>query len=327
MSILDQLEQLEGLEQPLNGASVTAIDTLEPDINQPRTHFDDSELGSLADSLAERGVLQPIIVRPAVEGRYIIVAGERRWRAARLAGLSEVPIVVRDQSDSYDQMVENVQRTDLRHSEIAKWIVERLEDGEKAVDIARRLGRSRVWVSRYASFRDMPSPIADRVDQFGMETAQILTKAWMKDSKRTDWFLNARSDITRDNANEFLKSLASVRIGEGGDDHDHVSSLDTPSAHKHQREDDEGDADSSAFSQADTVLGGSSTEDCGSELNEVEETSIQLVVGSEPKAKSGLEIHVTIDPDTQRVSVLLDGRFAIELVDGETGRLDDVELR
>lgn len=326
MSILDELEQLdEG--QPSIGGTSAAIDTLEPDPDQPRTHFDDSELQSLADSLAERGILQPIIVRPLVEGRYVIVAGERRWRAAKLAGLGEVPIVVRDQSDSYDQMVENIQRADLRHSEIAKWIVERLDDGEKAADIARRLGRSKVWVSRYASFKDMPSPIADRVDQYGMETAQVLTKAWMTDSERTAWFLNARSDITRDGANEFLKSLVSGEGGTGGDDHDPVASLGAPVAADHHHEDDVGDIDSVAYSEVDDSQGDDAMVDYGSETDGIEEPSGELPVSPKPTAKSGVEVHVTIDQETQRVSVLLDGRYEIEVADGETNRLDDVELR
>lgn len=82
------------------GISTLRLTEVEPDEEQPRKVFDESTLSELADSIAEHGVLQPIVVRPSPVGGYTIVAGERRWRAARLAGLTEIPAIVKDLTDS-----------------------------------------------------------------------------------------------------------------------------------------------------------------------------------------------------------------------------------
>ena len=89
---------------------------VEPDKAQPRKHFDDAALGELADSIAEHGVLQPIVVRQIPGGSYKIVAGERRWRAARLAGLDQIPVLIKDISEQQAMelaLIENLQREDL----------------------------------------------------------------------------------------------------------------------------------------------------------------------------------------------------------------------
>ena len=79
-----------------SGIEEIRISLIEPDRNQPRSDFDEEKLNELADNIRQHGVLQPILVRPTGEDRYMIVAGERRWRAARIAGLSEIPALVRD---------------------------------------------------------------------------------------------------------------------------------------------------------------------------------------------------------------------------------------
>ena len=87
---------------------------IEPNKEQPRKDFDDAALAELADSIREHGVLQPLLVRPMVNGRYQIVAGERRWRASRMVGLAEVPVVIREMTDTEAMelaLIENLQRT------------------------------------------------------------------------------------------------------------------------------------------------------------------------------------------------------------------------
>ena len=96
--------------------STLPLREIEPDPEQPRKRFDDDALNQLADSITENGLLQPIAVRPQGLGGYSIVAGERRWRACRMAGLTEVPVVVKDVSDEQAMelaLVENLQREDL----------------------------------------------------------------------------------------------------------------------------------------------------------------------------------------------------------------------
>ena len=106
----------ELLAEAEGSISTLRLSEIEPDKGQPRKTFEPQALNDLADSIAAHGVLQPIVVRPSPAGGYIIVAGERRWRAARLAGLKEIPAVVRELTDAEAMelaLVENLQREDL----------------------------------------------------------------------------------------------------------------------------------------------------------------------------------------------------------------------
>ena len=92
------------------------LNEIEPNKNQPRKHFDDEALSELAASIEKHGVIQPLLVRPLTGGTYQLVAGERRWRASRMAGLTEVPVVIKELSDadaSALALIENLQREDL----------------------------------------------------------------------------------------------------------------------------------------------------------------------------------------------------------------------
>lgn len=105
-----------------SSANTLRISEIEPNKSQPRTDFDDEAIVSLADSIRQHGVLQPILVRPLPTGGYQIVAGERRWRAARMVGLSEVPVLIKEMSDFETMqvaLIENLQREDLNPIEEA----------------------------------------------------------------------------------------------------------------------------------------------------------------------------------------------------------------
>lgn len=105
-----------------SSANTLRISEIEPNKSQPRTEFDDEAIVSLADSIRQHGVLQPILVRPLPTGGYQIVAGERRWRAARMVGLSEVPVLIKEMSDFETMqvaLIENLQREDLNPIEEA----------------------------------------------------------------------------------------------------------------------------------------------------------------------------------------------------------------
>lgn len=113
----------ENMADGPEGAVNIRIEEIEPNREQPRKEFDSGALAELADSIAQHGVLQPLLLRPMVNGGYRIVAGERRWRASRMAGLSEVPAVVREMSDGEEMLfalIENLQREDLNPLEEAK---------------------------------------------------------------------------------------------------------------------------------------------------------------------------------------------------------------
>ena len=106
-----------------SGAIKVKLIDIEPNRDQPRKQFDDDALNDLANSIAQHGVLQPLLVRPMSDGTYQLVAGERRWRASRIAGLSEVPVIIKDLTDAQVAelaLVENLQRENLNPMETAK---------------------------------------------------------------------------------------------------------------------------------------------------------------------------------------------------------------
>lgn len=328
MSLLDEIGDLEALAvepRPARKNSVP-IGKLVADLNQPRKHFDGDELKSLAGSMAERGILQPILVGPEEDGKYVIVAGERRWRAAQIAGLTEVPIVVRDQHDSYDQMIENIQRSDLQHTEIAKWICARIGQGEKAAAIAKRLGRSKAWVSKYSAFGDLPPSVQSRVDQVGMETAQILWKAWKRDAGRTDRFLKTDNDITRGSANHFLDSLSSPDIGDqaaersSGDTGPQNSILlNAERSHGVHRSDDEFDAEyASAQRNVEKEALGNAGSPKG-ERNDTAPPGMDIRSSSEQENCSDgmITFEVVRGAETQILRLIINGKTAFEIAEGE----------
>ena len=143
------------------------IEHLAPHPNQPRQHFDEVEIESLADSIRARGIVQPLVVRPGPGGEdgapYQIVAGERRWRAAQRAGLHELPAVVRQLSDPESieiALVENLQRSDLNPLEEAT-AYRRLirEFDHRQEDVATALGKSRSHVANTVRLLDLPDKV------------------------------------------------------------------------------------------------------------------------------------------------------------------------
>jgi ParB family chromosome partitioning protein len=137
-----------------------AVELVSPNPDQPRKHFDEDALQALADSLKDRGVLQPVLVRPRPGGTYELVAGERRWRAARLAGLQTLPAVVqqRDGAQSLEiALIENMAREDLNPIEAARAVAALVEElGLTREAVGRRVGRSRVAISNLLRLLDLP---------------------------------------------------------------------------------------------------------------------------------------------------------------------------
>jgi ParB family transcriptional regulator, chromosome partitioning protein len=141
------------------------LELIKPNPNQPRQEFDESALLALADSIRERGVLQPVLVRPVYGGTYELVAGERRWRAAKLAELESLPALVRPQDDAESlelALIENMAREDLNPIEEARACTLLVEElGLTREDIGRRVGRSRVAVSNLLRLLDLPDDVID----------------------------------------------------------------------------------------------------------------------------------------------------------------------
>jgi ParB family transcriptional regulator, chromosome partitioning protein len=137
-----------------------AVDLIKPKKDQPRRQFDQESLQALADSVAERGVIQPVLVRPRAGGTFELVAGERRWRAAKLAGLDHVPALVQDRDDATTlevALVENMAREDLNPVEEARAVAGLVEElGLTREAVGKRVGRSRVAISNLLRILDLP---------------------------------------------------------------------------------------------------------------------------------------------------------------------------
>lgn len=156
------------MEDP-NSVIVLKISEIEPNRSQPRKEFDDESMAELADSIAQHGVLQPLLVRPVVGGGYQIVAGERRWRAARMAGVMEVPVVVRELSDVQVMefaLIENLQREDLTPLEEASGYQTLIETyGMTQDEVSKTVGKSRPSVTNALRLLNLPGPVRDLLAQ------------------------------------------------------------------------------------------------------------------------------------------------------------------
>jgi ParB family transcriptional regulator, chromosome partitioning protein len=139
-----------------------------PNPNQPRRRFEDEPLQALADSMRERGILQPVLVRPVADGRYELVAGERRWRAAQLADLEQIPALIRPRDDAETleaALIENMAREDLNPVEEARACAALVEElGMTREEVGRRVGRSRVAVSNLLRLLDLPDEALDLLE-------------------------------------------------------------------------------------------------------------------------------------------------------------------
>lgn len=145
------------------------VDVIVPNPKQPRQSFDDAALQALAGSLRERGVLQPVLVRPVAGGTYELVAGERRWRAAKLAGLESMPALVRERDDAEAleaALIENMAREDLNPVEEARACAALVEElGLTRESVGLRVGRSRVAVSNLLRLLDLPDEALELLER------------------------------------------------------------------------------------------------------------------------------------------------------------------
>ncbi len=150
-----------------SGTVTLRISEIEPNKNQPRKDFDDTALAQLADSIALHGVIQPLLVRPMTNGSYQLVAGERRWRASKMAGLSEVPVVIQEMTDSEMMelaLIENLQREDLNPIEEALGYRELMEQHSLTQDqVAQKVGKSRPAVANALRLLNLPDKVVKLV--------------------------------------------------------------------------------------------------------------------------------------------------------------------
>lgn len=158
---------MENESEDKNSTITLKVSEIEPNREQPRRDFDDKALAELADSIAQHGVLQPLLVRPLLGGGYQIVAGERRWRASRMAGLQEVPVVVRELTDSQTMelaLIENLQRQDLSPVEEALGYKDLMSNyGLSQDDVAQSVGKSRPAVTNAIRLLNLPHEVLELI--------------------------------------------------------------------------------------------------------------------------------------------------------------------
>lgn len=214
--------QLEGYallpdeDAPVAGAPLQiAIEAIDEDPEQPRQEFDAAALEELAATIRERGVRQPISVRPHPEqpGRWVLNFGARRLRASKLAERSHVPAFVDHAVDSYDQVIENEQRQGLRPLELALFVQKRLALGENQAEVARRLGKSRQYVTMATALIDAPDwlLVAYREGRCrGLNELHELRRLAAEHGPRAEAWAADQASITRDR----LAALR-VELGQG----------------------------------------------------------------------------------------------------------------
>jgi len=160
---------------PATGDAVNTlpVTALQPGKYQPRTRMDQEALNALAASIKAQGIMQPILVRPVGDGKHEIIAGERRWRAARIAGLSSVPVLVRnvpDQQALAVALIENIQREDLNALEEASGIDRLIREFSLTHQaVADAVGKSRTTVTNLLRLLDLPPPVRDLLAQGQLE--------------------------------------------------------------------------------------------------------------------------------------------------------------
>ncbi len=174
------------LDAPSGGETLIRLSQIEPDKNQPRKYFEEDALAQLADSIKEHGLIQPILVAPIGEDRYRIIAGERRWRACRMAGLEEVPAIIREytpQKISEVSLIENLQREDLNPIEEALGYRNLMDlYGMTQEKIAERVSKSRSAIANTLRLLTLPEQLLDFIKTGELSAGHARTLIGLEDA-------------------------------------------------------------------------------------------------------------------------------------------------
>lgn len=169
---------------PENSVTIKIAD-IEPNREQPRKEFDPAALAELADSISQHGILQPLLLRPMMSGGYRIVAGERRYRAARMAGLQEVPAVIREMTDTEEKLfalIENLQREDLTPLEEAKGYKVLIETEDfTQEEVSKTIGKSRPAITNALRLLNLPESIQKMLEEGKISAGHARTLLSFKD--------------------------------------------------------------------------------------------------------------------------------------------------
>lgn len=195
---------LDNSTEERGGSVMVNINDIEPNREQPRKDFDEEALKELSDSIALHGVIQPLLVRPLSDGGYQLVAGERRWRASRMAGLKEVPVFIRDINDRQVAemgLIENLQREDLNPLEEANGYAVLIDTyGMTQEQVAQSVGKSRPAITNALRLLELPAEALELVRQCKLSAGHARTLLPIKD----------KNELMK-LANEIIKKEISVR--------------------------------------------------------------------------------------------------------------------
>jgi ParB family chromosome partitioning protein len=219
LQLEDYLPNLEDSPMAVDGRPVLLpLDLIDEDPLQPRSEFDAEALGALAKTIGARGVLQPVSVRshPNHTGRWMLNFGARRLRATRLAGRTEIPAFVDETADSFDQVTENEQRENLQPLELALFVQRQLQTGTSQAEIARRLGKTRGYLTFVGALIDPPDWLLElyRAGRCkGLKELYDLRKLSEVRPAGVQKWLHERSEVSRADVELLKKSLADSGAG------------------------------------------------------------------------------------------------------------------
>ncbi len=184
---LDALFLDNSTESQSGSVTQLSLNEIEPNRDQPRKHFDEEALSELAESIAMHGVIQPLLVRPISDGGYQLIAGERRWRASRMAGLTQVPVVIREMSDSEAMelaLIENLQREDLNPVEEAEGFKLLMDTYSLTQEqAAERVGKSRPAVANALRLLSLPAKVIALLKEGKLSSGHARALLPLKDEK------------------------------------------------------------------------------------------------------------------------------------------------
>ena len=192
-----------------------SVDKLQPGKYQPRTHMDQASLGSLADSIRAQGIMQPIVVRLVNDGKYEIIAGERRWRASQIAGLKEVPVIIKEIADDVAlamALIENIQRENLNPIEEANGIQRLINEFEMTHETAAQaVGRSRSAVTNLLRLQNLHAVVQEMLAQSKLDMGHARALLTLEGAKQ----ITAAEEIVQNqlsvrSAEQLVKKLSSV---------------------------------------------------------------------------------------------------------------------
>ncbi|MBR5437927.1 MAG: ParB/RepB/Spo0J family partition protein [Clostridia bacterium] len=212
---LDALFLDNSTENEAGSVTQLSLNEIEPKRDQPRKHFDEEALSELSESIAMHGVIQPLLVRPISDGGYQLIAGERRWRASRMAGLTQVPVVIREMSDSEAMelaLIENLQREDLNPIEEAEGFKLLMDTYSLTQEqAAERVGKSRPAVANALRLLSLPVKVIDLLKEGKLSSGHARALLPLKDENTMLEICKAieEKDLSVRETERIVKSLLS----------------------------------------------------------------------------------------------------------------------